>query len=126
MTKNEQEVQTPAERKRSFDRADINRYLRDYRRAYSMQRSSSLTKRFSEEDVYHTSADEAVFRSKMFEIRSLILSIEQTPEKMLLYYYFVKGYTLDRCARVLGISRRSVYRLKLKALDLALQKYLSL
>ena len=108
------------------DRADINRYLRDYRRTYSMLRASSLTKRFSYEDTFSADADEAIFRSKMFEIRSLILSIEQMPEKMLLYYYYVKGFTLERCAKVLGISRRSVYRLKLRALDLALEKYLSL
>lgn len=122
MTEMKQEVKKSNE----TDRADINRYLRDYRRTYSMLRSSSLTKRFSDEDTLSADADEAIFRSKMFEIRSLILSVEQTPEKMLLYYYYVKGYTLDRCARVLGISRRSVYRLKLRALDLALEKYLSL
>ena len=121
-----QEVKNTIEKQGGMDRADINRYLRDYRRTYSMLRSSSLTKRFSDGDTLSADADEAIFRSKMFEIRSLILSVEQTPEKMLLYYYYVKGYTLDRCARVLGISRRSVYRLKLRALDLALEKYLSL
>lgn len=122
MTEMKQEVKKSNE----TDRADINRYLRDYRRTYSMLRASSLTKRFSYEDTFSTDADEAIFRSKMFEIRSLILSIEQIPEKMLLYYYYVKGFTLERCAKVLGISRRSVYRLKLRALDLALEKYLSL
>lgn len=122
MTEMKQEVKKSNE----TDRADINRYLRDYRRTYSMLRASSLTKRFSYEDTFSADADEAIFRSKMFEIRSLILSIEQMPEKMLLYYYYVKGFTLERCAKVLGISRRSVYRLKLRALDLALEKYLSL
>ena len=122
MTEMTQEVKKSNE----TDRADINRYLRDYRRTYSMLRASSLTKRFSYEDTFSADADEAIFRSKMFEIRSLILSIEQIPEKMLLYYYYVKGFTLERCAKVLGISRRSVYRLKLRALDLALEKYLSL
>ena len=122
MTEMKQEVKKSNE----TDRADINRYLRDYRRTYSMLRASSLTKRFSYEDTFSADADEAIFRSKMFEIRSLILSIDQTPEKMLLYYYYVKGFTLERCAKVLGISRRSVYRLKLRALDLALEKYLSL
>lgn len=122
MTEMKQEVKKSNE----TDRADINRYLRDYRRTYSMLRASSLTKRFSYEDTFSADADEAIFRSKMFEIRSLILSIEQIPEKMLLYYYYVKGFTIERCAKVLGISRRSVYRLKLRALDLALEKYLSL
>lgn len=121
MTETKQETKKANE----TDRADINRYLRDYRRTQSMLKATSLTKRFSDESC-SADADEAIFRSKMFEIRSLILSVEQTPEKMLLYYYYVKGFTLDRCARMLGISRRSVYRLKLRALDLALEKYLSL
>lgn len=108
------------------NRADINRYLRDYRRTYSMLKSSSLTRKFSGDEAYRADADEAIFRSRMFEIRAFILSIEQTPEKMLLYYYYVKGFTLDKCAKILGISRRSVYRLKIKALDIALQKYLAL
>lgn len=122
MTEEKQEKEFNKEK----SRADINRYLRDYRRTYSMLKSSSLTRKYSGEDAYRADADEAVFRARMFEIRAFVLSIEQTPEKMLLYYYYIKGFTLDKCAKILGISRRSVYRLKIKALDLALQKYLTL
>ena len=107
------------------NRTAINRYLRDYRRTYAMMKSSALTRKYSGEGALDAEADEAVFRAKMFEIRAFVLSIDQTPEKMLLYYYYIKGFTLDKCARILGISRRSVYRLKLKALDLALEKYIS-
>ena len=121
---------TEAKQEKEFNkeknRAEINRYLRDYRRTYSMLKSSSLTRKFSGEEGYRADADEALFRARMFEIRAFVLSIEQTPEKMLLYYYYIKGFTLDKCAKILGISRRSVYRLKIKALDLALQKYLAL
>ena len=105
-------------------RATVNRYLRDYRRTYSMLRSSALTQKYSGGESLDAVIDEAALRAKLFEIRTFVLSIEPTPEKMLLYYYFIKGFTLDKCARILNISRRSVYRLKLKALDAALEKYL--
>lgn len=112
--------------KKNAGRAQINSYLRDYRRTYSMLRSSSFTRKFSGEEAYRADADEAIFRARMFEIRAFVLSVEQTPERMLLYYYYIKGFTLDKCAKILGISRRSVCRLKLKALDAALEKYLTL
>lgn len=120
------ETNKETDQRKNAGRAQINSYLRDYRRTYSMLRSSSFTRKFSGEEAYRADADEALFRARMFEIRSFVLSVEPTPEKMLLYYYYIKGCTLDQCAKILGISRRSVCRLKLQALDAALEKYLSL
>ena len=76
------------------NRTAINRYLRDYRRTYAMMKSSALTRKYSGEGALDAEADEAVFRAKMFEIRAFVLSIDQTPEKMLLYYYYINFRSL--------------------------------
>lgn len=119
------ETTTETQSRLQLNRTAINRYLRDYRRTYSLMKSSAMTRKYLENTDLDDDSAETVYRAKMFEIRAFVLSIDQTPEKMLLYYYYIKGFTLDKCAKILGISRRSVYRLKLKALDLALEKYLS-
>lgn len=58
-------------------------------------------------------------RAKMFEVRHFILELENSDEKLFLYYHYVKGESVERCSELLGISRRSGFRLKNKALSLA-------
>ena len=58
-------------------------------------------------------------RAKMFEIRHAIMGIPNCEEKLLLYYHFIKGEPVERCAELLGISRSSAFRMKKRALVLA-------
>ena len=58
-------------------------------------------------------------RAKMFEVRHFILGLPNSDEKLLLYYHYIKGDSVERCAELLGISRRNCFRLKQKALALA-------
>ncbi len=109
----------PADRERSKDRTFINRYLREYRRAESELRAYNFTKKFSPD----RGESDTPFRAKMYEIKLFVATLPQGCERMFLYYYYIKGLTMERCAEALGISRRSVYRLKLKALDFALENY---
>lgn len=66
-----------------------------------------------------TPLDIPMARARMFEVRHFILELENSDEKLFLYYRYVKGETMDRCAELLGISRRTVYRLGDRALKLA-------
>ncbi len=93
----------------AFTRTDAERRLRSYKESSEALRSSRL----------HLSGciDEAVIHAQMYSTRALILSIEDLRERILLYEHYVKGTSLESCARVLGISRRTVFRLKLRALD---------
>lgn len=96
----------------TFSRTDAERRLRSYRELGEVLRSS---RRFFEGGA--DCIDEAVVHAQMYSVRALILSVPNVRERMLLYHYYVKGLTLESCARLLGISLRSVYRLKLRALD---------
>lgn len=113
-------------REKTYNRTFINRYLKDYRRAYSHLRAAQFTRKFGSESASCLAdAEDAAFHARMFEIKLFISSLDSGDEKMFLYYYYIKGLTMEKCAKALGISRRSVYRLKIRSLDFALEKYLS-
>ena len=95
-------------------RVEADRILRAYRRMNGVLRSSrDYGRRFSESDY----VDEDAIHAHMYSLRSLILSVEDARERMLLYHYYIKGNTLHTCAKLLGVSLRTVSRIKLEALD---------
>ncbi|MBQ8850555.1 MAG: hypothetical protein IJ011_09510 [Clostridia bacterium] len=69
-----------------------------------------------------TFGDELLARAKMFEVRHFIMGLKNSNEKLLLYYRYVRGETVERCAVLLGISRSSAYRLRDRALILAAEQ----
>ena len=95
-------------------RVECDRILRSYRQMNSVLLSSrSYGRVFGDEDKI----DEAAMRAQMYSIRSAILDVEDSRERLFLYHYYIKGHTVETCAKILGISRRSVFRLKVKAID---------
>lgn len=97
-----------------LSRASADRVLRTYREMNCVLRSSqSYGRRFFDEGE----PDETVLMAQMYSLRSAILSVEDAREKAFLYHYYVKGCTLAECAKILGISLRTVSRIKLSALD---------
>ena len=84
---------------------------------------------FSHDNSFLDNTDEKMLneaplaRAKMFSIRHFILDLPNSDEKLFLYYHYVKGEPTERCAELLGISRRSAFRLKNRALELAYKKY---
>ncbi|MBR2382078.1 MAG: sigma-70 family RNA polymerase sigma factor [Clostridia bacterium] len=98
-------------------RAEMDRILRSYRKMNEALRSSDTFLRAEKPDL-----DEAALEAEMYSLRALVLSISDPSERMLLYHYYIKGQTLEMCGKILGISDRSVYRLKSRALDNLLLK----
>ena len=104
-------------------RVECDRILRSYRQMNDVLLSSrSYGRSFGDEDKL----DEATMRAQMYAIRSAILGVEDSRERLFLYHYYIKGHTLETCAKILGISRRSVYRLKGKSIDKIAQKIKSI
>lgn len=100
-------------------RVDCDRILRSYRAMNDVLTSArSYGRTFGEDDKL----DEAAMRAQMYAIRSAILEVEDSRERLFLYHYYVKGNTLENCTKILGISRRSIFRLKGKAIEKIAQK----
>lgn len=100
-------------------RMDADRYLRAYRKLNSVLGSSCACGRELSEEF---NGDEAAIHAQMYEIRSVILTVDDAYERMFLYYYYVKGKTLEKCAALLGVSMRTVCRLKNRALASAAER----
>ncbi|MBO5714786.1 MAG: sigma-70 family RNA polymerase sigma factor [Clostridia bacterium] len=95
-------------------RCDCDRVLRSYRELNDMLKSSRSWGRHIGEDGL---LDEAAIHSQMYAIRSVILALDDPKMRMFLYHYYIKGHTLETCGKLLGISIRSVYRLKNASLE---------
>lgn len=71
----------------------------------------------SEELLLHDPDNaDLTLRTEQFFLRRSVLKLPQTKEKLFLYYRFIKGETMEKTAELLGISRRSVFRLRSRAL----------
>jgi hypothetical protein len=65
---------------------------------------------------------EPELRMKMFAIRRFVLSLGNCNEKLFLFYHYIHGESVERCAELIKISRRSAFRLKKRALAFAGRK----
>ena len=65
--------------------------------------------------------DLSMARARMFEIRHFILNLPNSNEKILLYLHYIDCEPIERCGDILNMSRSSAFRLKRKALSLALK-----
>ena len=100
----------------------IDDYLKGYALSEKMLKLDKYERTYfayNDKDEEYKSNDSALFRAKMFEIRHFIMNMRNGDEKLMLYYHYIRGETVDRCAEMLGISRSSGFRLKKRALALA-------
>ena len=93
--------------KLSRDLLELEKYEREFlrSRAFASERPGDLS----------------MARARMFEIRNFILNLPNSNEKMLLYLHYIDCEPIERCADALDISRSSAFRLKRKALSMALK-----
>ena len=59
---------------------------------------------------------EAFWKARMYEVRSLLASMRNGREKVILYYHYIRGMSIEHAADMMGISRRTGYRLHQKGL----------
>ena len=63
-------------------------------------------------------------RAEMFALRRSVLSLPDSRERFFLYNRYIHGRTVEACAELLGISRRSAFRLRERALSLYAEREL--
>ena len=86
-------------------------------RRYERKRAKSFSDDCDCDDILL--GNEAFWRARMYEVSTLISSMKNGREKLILYYHYVRGESIEHAANILGISRRTGYRLHQKGLLLA-------
>ena len=66
-----------------------------------------------------TAADDALLNARMMEIRHFVVTLPDCREKMLLYYRYLFGHSVERCAELMGVSRRTAFRIAREAVRFA-------
>ena len=111
-------------RKTSVSEEEI-RAMDDYLKGYAFhERMKTMEER---ECVWFTRGEQAspgrneisIGRVRQFEIRHFLMGMENSTEKLLLYYHYVKGDSVERCAELLGVARSTAFRMKKRALAVA-------
>lgn len=83
-------------------------------RRYERKRANAFREVCDCEDVLM--GNEAFWRARMLEVGALISGMKNGREKLILYYHYVRGESIECAANLLGISRRTAYRLHQKGL----------
>lgn len=97
----------------------------NFLKGYALNRKLLVLDRYEKQFMKASSAEEMLIsesslaRPRMYEVRNFIMSLDNSDEKLLLYYHFIKGESVEKCAELLGISRSSGFRLKNRAIDMA-------
>ena len=86
-------------------------------RRYERHRAKPFGEECSCEDILR--GNEAFWKARMYEVEHLIASLRNGREKLILYYHYIKGESIERSADFLGISRRTGYRMHRKGLLVA-------
>ena len=86
-------------------------------RKYERKRADRFEEIFDGEDILM--GNEAIWRARMHEIGALIDGMRNCREKIILYYHYIRGESIEHAANLLGVSRRTGYRLHDKGLFMA-------
>ena len=60
--------------------------------------------------------NEGYWRSRMYEVEALVNAMRNGREKLVLYYHYVRGESIELAADLIGVSRRTGYRLHQRGL----------
>ena len=101
-----------------------DQYLKGYKTYRRFLQLDRYEKEFFgyEDPPEEVGGDVSMAGARMYAIRQFILNLPNSDEKLLLYYYYVRGESVERCGELLGISRAGAYRLKRRALILAARR----
>ena len=65
-------------------------------------------------------ADESIIRARMYGVRQFISQLKcDSNTRMLLYWHYIRGVSVTRCAEMMDISRAGAFRVRKRALEAA-------
>ncbi|MBE6577007.1 MAG: hypothetical protein E7653_02575 [Ruminococcaceae bacterium] len=109
------------------EKIKVESYLKTYALNKKLLRLEKYCRDFLADDIddaeKHLMNEIPLARAKMFEVRHFILEMPNSDEKLFLYYHYIKEESTEKCADLLGISRRSAFRMRHRALELASERF---
>ena len=103
------------------DLEEMKDYLSGYKLCRDLLELEKYEREFLRSRIWASErpGDLSLARAKMFEIRHFILGLPNSNEKILLFLHYIDCEPIERCGDIMGISRSSAFRLKRRALSLA-------
>ena len=107
------------------DTAEVLNYLESYRLYSRMLAGNRYARTYlgGLPDGEKDACDDPFLKAKMLAVRRFIMELPNCREKMLLYYRYLHGQSVEKCAELLGVSRRTAYRIAADALVLAARNF---
>ena len=90
-------------------------------RRYERKRAAAHMEECDVEEIL--AGDEVFWRARMHAIAAVLGKMKNGREKLILYYHYIKGDSVERIALRLGVSRRTGYRIFQRGL-FAVSEYL--
>lgn len=91
----------------------LNRYER---RRIGSDRIEEEAAAYLREDLL--TRDASYWQMQMYEVEALLGEIKNGREKLILHYRYLRGMSVERAAALLGVSRRTGYRLHERGLSM--------
>jgi DNA-directed RNA polymerase specialized sigma24 family protein len=93
---------------------------KDFLASYTLHKQWLNASRYEREYFgAESSGDEVFLQAKLFLVREFIASLPNCPEKLFLNCHYIRLYTVEKSAEMMGISVRNAYRLKKRAIAFA-------
>ena len=93
-------------------------------RGYERKRRRPFEEEYECTDLL--AGDESIWLTRMYEIQALIERMRNGKAKLILYYHYIRGESIEFAANRIGISRRSGYRWHQKGLAAVAELFLSM
>ena len=75
---------------------------------------------YEERETDSDGADEAIIRARMFGVRQFVSELKcDSNTRILLYWHYIRGVSVARCAEMMDISRAGAFRVRKRALECA-------
>jgi hypothetical protein len=105
--------------------AAAQEYLKSYRYGCRMLACADYAHNYLVRDVdvfdeEQAKCDEALLRARMYGVRAFINNLKcDSNSKLLLYWHYIRGESVARCADIIGVSRAGAFRVRHRALEAA-------
>ena len=105
--------------------AEVQNYLESYLIYAKMLAGNRYARTYLGElpDGEQSACDDPFLKARMLGVRGFIMSLPACRDKMLLYYRYLHGHPVEKCAELLGVSRRTAFRIAAAALRFAADNF---